>query len=203
MVNSTAPSPAAADERDDDDAAVMERIARRDPSALAALYDRHAGLVYSLCQKILRDPPAAEEVLLDVFYELWEKSARFDRARGSVVTYLVTLARSRALDRLRSRASARAHVHGNTESTPPPAADVAHDPLRQALGAERRRQVAAALDQLDEGPRSAIELAYFQGLSHTDIAARMDRPLGTVKTWIRQGLIRLRHSLRSADEDAL
>ncbi|MEO6434410.1 MAG: sigma-70 family RNA polymerase sigma factor [Tepidisphaeraceae bacterium] len=182
------------------DDTLMASVARREPAALRALFDRHAPLVHSLCQRILHDAPAAEEVTLDVFYELWQKCDRFDPARGRVLTYLATLARSRALDRLRSKISQhRADGRLPVESLADPA--LSAGPCDELLAAERREQVVAAIEQLEPGQRRAIELAYFEGLTQSEIAARLDKPLGTVKSWTRQGLIRLRDVLRIVCQD--
>jgi RNA polymerase sigma-70 factor (ECF subfamily) len=182
-----------------DDFVLMEAIARRNPAGLEALYDRHGGLVYSLCRKILHgDAAAAEEVLVDVFWELWDRCDRYDATRGSPVNYLATVARSRALDRLRSNQSAARRVEqAASDRIDAAAAPTAQAALDDALAVERRKQVLAALARLEPGQRQAIELAYFEGLSQREVAERMNRPLGTVKTWTRDGLIRLRDHLRS------
>ena len=180
-----------------DDFELMRGIASRDPSALRDLYDRHSGLVYALCLRILRNPAEAEDLLVDTFFEAWEKFGRYDPARGSPLTYLTTLARSRVIDRLRSRASANSKVKlADVDDVTPPASQPG--PLDKSIADERRATVVAALDQLDPQQRQAIEAAYYDGLSHSEISEKLGKPLGTVKTWIRTGLIRLRESLRTA-----
>jgi len=187
-----------------DDYALMEAIAsRRDSAALRALYDRHSGLVFTLCTRVLRDRGDAEDVLIDVFFELWDKADRYDAARGSPVSYLVQLARSRAIDRLRSGRSDKAGpratastpdaIDGSASALRPAAAN----PLNDVATSEQRELVIRAIAQLEPVQRQAIECAYYDGLSHSEIAEKLDKPLGTVKTWIRQGLIRLRDALRS------
>ena len=183
----------------------MERIAARDPAALAALYDRHASLVFALCARILRDRSEAEEVLGDVFWELWERHDRYRPDRGAPVAYLLTLTRSRAVDRLRSRRARDARMVPVDDESPsneesagvsvPPG-----DPLTDSLAAEQRRRVAAAVGTLADGQRRAIELSFYDGLSHSEIAACLHEPLGTVKTRIRQGLLQLRKSLNELYE---
>ena len=187
-----------------DDYTLLRAIAEsRDPSALKTLYDRHAGLVFTLCHGVLRDRADAEELLVDIFWELWDKADRYDESRGSPLTYLTTLARSRAIDRLRTR-RARAGAGGppvalaSDDRNVPPVAD---NPIDRMAGAERRASVRAAMAQLEPVQRQAIECAYYDGLSHSEIAAKLDKPLGSVKTWIRQGLIRLRDSLRTSFEE--
>ena len=184
----------------EDDYELMRAIAKeRDERAFAALYDRHSGLVFTLCLRVLHDKAEAEDLLVDVFYEVWEKADRYDPSRGSPTTYLATLARSRAIDRLRSKSSRSvgATITLVRDDHPAPTAD----PSQQTADAERRSVVTTALQQLDPAQRQAIESAYYDGLSHSEIAAKLNKPLGTVKTWIRTGLIRLRDSLRSQYEE--
>ena len=189
-----------------DDYALMEAITARDPEALAAFYDRHSPTVLALCTRVLRDRAAAEELIVEIFHEVWEHAGRYDAARGSPGAYLVTLARSRAIDRLRSRTRQRsaAPVGGvgvAGEDRPGGAvaepADDSAGPLDRVLIDERRRSVRAALAQLEPLQRQAIECAFYEGLSHTEVAERLDKPLGTVKSGIRRGLLKLRDILVS------
>lgn len=172
----------------------MEAVALRDQRALAALYDRHSGAVFGLCLRILREREEAEEATCDVFIELWNRASRFDRERGHPLAYLLNLARSRAIDRLRSRVRRnRLFVVGAEETTndlPSPA-----NPLDDTMTAEMRSRLERALSALQPGQRRALELAYFDGMSHSEIASALDEPLGTVKTRIRQGLLRMRDTL--------
>jgi RNA polymerase sigma-70 factor, ECF subfamily len=164
------------------------------------LYDRHSPLVHALCLRILKDPGLAEDVMVDVFQELWAKADRFNAGRGSPAAYLLTLARSRALDRLRSRAARPAGpIHDNAEAQdrPHPAAD----PIQSAIAQERKAIIVHALEQLDAKYREVLECAYFDGLSHTEIAAKLNKPVGTVKTYLRRGLIQLRDFVRNPDEE--
>jgi RNA polymerase sigma-70 factor (ECF subfamily) len=179
-----------------DDLALMQAVAARDPGALRALYDRYAGLVFTLALRILRDRGEAEELLTDVFWELWSRAGRFDASRGTAVTYLTTLTRSRAIDRTRGRAARLKTM--SLESSDTSSATTSATPATESLSAERRAVVRRAIDQLDPQQRQAIECAYYDGLSHSEIANKLNKPLGTVKTYIRQGLIRLRESLRTA-----
>jgi len=176
----------------EDDYELMRAVAKRDQRAFTALYDRHSNLVYTICLRILRDRAEAEELLVDVFYEVWDKCDRYDATRGSPVTYLVTLARSRAIDRIRSKGRRKELALADTDQ--PAAAD---NPAQQTIKNERATQIAAALEQLEPAQRQAIECSFYDGLSHSEIAQKLDKPLGTIKTWIRQGLIRLRDSLRT------
>ncbi len=173
----------------DDDHDLMERIAARDPSALATLYDAHASVLLALGVRVLRDRMEAEEVLGDVFLEVWSRHDRYSPARGTPLAYLVTLTRSRAVDRLRSRRQ-------RDWSLPASDASARSSPLEDALSGEQRRHVQEALNGLTPPQRRAVELSFFDGLSHTEIARSLGEPLGTVKTRIRQGLIQLRKALR-------
>jgi RNA polymerase sigma-70 factor, ECF subfamily len=180
-------------ENEPDDYALMRRIAARDQAALRSFYDRHAGLIYALVRRIVRNSDDADELLSDVFWEVWSQSGRFDESRGCPRTYLVMLARSRAIDRLRSRGR-----HGTTmQITESPAA-----PGKDVVEASEVAQIVrTALDAMDSPQRQMIEYAFYEGLSHSEIAARTQQPLGTVKTYIRRGLIRLRDSLRTLDRN--
>jgi RNA polymerase sigma-70 factor (ECF subfamily) len=184
-----------------DDLALMKRISRRDPDALRALYDRHAGLVMGICLRIIRDRSEAEQLVIDIFAEIWERFERYEPSRGTPVTYLVTLARSRAIDRYRSRRQ-NPTVSLEAISTASDASDKSAGPVDSALAGERQSNVATALQSLEPHQRQAVELAFYEGLSHSEIAEKLKKPLGTVKTHIRQGLIRLRDVLRSQWEGA-
>jgi len=171
----------------------MESIAAGDAAALRALYDRHSALVLAVCLRVLRDRGAAEELLVDIFQELWERSDRYDPKRASPLTYLMTVTRSRAIDRQRARPKlVPATLDGNDSAIPP----AQGSPVGEALLGERRTIVRTALSRLDPSQRQAIECAYYDGLSHSEIAEKLNKPLGTVKTYIRQGLMRLRELLR-------
>ncbi|HTL27900.1 MAG TPA: sigma-70 family RNA polymerase sigma factor [Tepidisphaeraceae bacterium] len=175
------------------DLALLRAMAEGDAAAFGQFYDRHAGLVFALCLRILHNRAEAEDLMIDIFYELWNRIGRFDATRGSPLTYLTMLARSRAIDRKRSLASSGKNEPIVDESD----AATSETPLDDALTGERRRIVRQALRELDPAQRQAIESSFYDGLSHSEIAAKLNKPLGTVKTSIRQGLIRLRDSLRS------
>jgi RNA polymerase sigma-70 factor (ECF subfamily) len=183
-----------ADEQD-----LMKAIAEADPSALAVLHDRHAPVVYALCLRILRDAQEAEEALEDVFLQLWQRAALYDPGRGSVIAYLVILARSRAGERLRRRVRRerllRAVPDESIEEEIAAVESSSVTPLHAALAGERRVRVRAALDELPACQRVSLELAFLDGLTHPEIAERLGEPLGTVKTRIRTGLRRLREPL--------
>jgi len=176
---------------------LAERLKRRDGSALAALYDEYGGAVYSIALRILKSGSDAEEVTQEVFLYAWEKADQFDIHRGSLIAWLATKARSRAIDRLRERQSRTRRHEALAQETqfelPPPAPG----PERELSLTESRTIGRRALDQLPPEQRETIEIAYFEGLSQSEIAARTNTPLGTVKTRMRQGLLRLRAAMGS------
>lgn len=183
-----------------DDFTLMAQIAARDEGAFLAFYRRHAAVVYALCLRVLHNPADADEVFEGCFFEVWERAAQFDAARGSPLTYLITLTRSRAIDRLRrSRGAGRQGRQGPHGRGDAAGVGSAATPLSDCLEHERAERVRAAIGQLDEGQREAIHCAFYDGLSHSQIAERLGRPLGTVKTQIRQAFIRLRELLRIVD----
>jgi RNA polymerase sigma-70 factor (ECF subfamily) len=159
--------------------------------ALAELYDRYTPLLYSVVLRILRSTAEAEDALQDAWLQVWRRSATYDPKRGTVGAWLMTVARTRALDRYRSVASrGKAESQANSE-LPIPAAD----PSASAAQVELMERVQNALAQLQPQQRRVLEIAYFEGLSQTEIAERLSAPLGTVKSWTRQGLMRLRELL--------
>ncbi len=172
----------------------IERAAAGDQDALASLYDESCQLVYSLALRILGDAADAEEVTLDVYSQVWRNPRRFDPERGTVRTWLATLARSRAIDRLRSRAARRQREEPFPER--PEFPDTTACPEEAGAAGQQRRLLEAALRELAPEQREAIELAYFLGLSHSELAARLGQPLGTVKTRIRLGMMKLRDLLQ-------
>ena len=177
-----------------DDRALVAEIVRRQSEALERLYERYRMVVYHLALKILNNRETAEEVVLEVFWQVWRDAERYDEQRGSVGAWIATAARSRAIDALRAR-------RGNPDAGEDVeqallAADPADEPeARTALG-QRAELVRSALESLPADQRAALELSFFNGLSHAEIAERLQEPLGTVKTRIRSALLRLRERLR-------
>lgn len=181
------------------DIALIKRMALGDESAVGPLYDRYGAVLYALAYRIVAVPADAEEVVAEVFAQVWREAGRFEAGRGSAGAWLATIARSRALDLVRARSRRIRITEKAAQSEPDDAPGMSRktpDPASQAETAERRRQVAAALDTLAPPQRQAIELAYFEGLSHSEIAERLQEPLGTVKTRVRLGMQRLRDVLR-------
>jgi RNA polymerase sigma-70 factor (ECF subfamily) len=180
--------------RDDRWRQLTQRAAAGDRDALGELYDESSALVYTLALRILGNPEEAEEVTLDVYMQVWRGTARFDAGKGSAGAWLTVLARSRAIDRLRSTAARR-----TVERPLPTGADTHHAAGRDEWACvlqERASLVRAALASLPGDQREAIELAFFEGLSHSELAARLGQPLGTVKTRIRLGMTKLRRLLQ-------
>lgn len=178
------------------DRASLERVARGDEDALGELYDHHGPLIYSLALRILGDAGEAQDVVQEVFAQVWRQAARYDEGRGNVAAWLVTVTRSRAIDRLRrrrSRPEAPRDDLGWTTLVDP--ADPVDD---QLFTAARAAALRSAMDALPLLQRIAIELAFYDGLTHVEIAERLELPLGTVKTRIRQGLLKLRARLAGA-----
>jgi len=181
--------------RESADAALFAGLRSRDPQALAQLYDRYASLVHGLVLRIVRNPHDAEEVTQDVFLYAWQRGTQFDAQRGNLAAWLLVLARSRAIDRVRARRSRERSTEAATQAAAfVPAAPP--DPVSATLDAERRSRIERALDGLPEAQRQAVQIAFFEGLSHTEVAERLNTPLGTVKTRIRQGMLRLRDALQ-------
>jgi len=162
---------------------LLQRLAAGEREALAAFFDRYASLVNALALRILGDPAEAEDVVQEVFVQVWRQAERFDRERGTPEAWLCTIARSRALDRRRRRTARREDPaeSGRDGGVPPHTAD--------------ELAVRQALARLPPEQREALELAYYEGLSQTEIAVRLSAPLGTIKTRMRTGLIRLRARL--------
>jgi RNA polymerase sigma-70 factor (ECF subfamily) len=174
-------------------AALLAAIAAGDRDAFSRFYDLTAPMAFGLIRRMLRDPEAAAEVLQEVFWQVWQDASRYDPARGTPEAWLVMRAKTRAIDRLRSiRRRDRTFVAPVDESVAQRSSDQAPNP---AVVAEDRGLIQTALAQLPEAQRRVIELAFFEGLTQSEIAARLGEPLGTVKTRARLGLDRLRAAL--------
>lgn len=179
----------------DSDLALIKRVVACDEKALALLYDRYSGLVCAVVTRILRDASAAEEILQDVFYQLWRTAARFDPARGSLPGWLLVVARNRAISRLRHRGPIR-----NDDDSSENLENIVAEPfpLESVIAQQQMMgKVKAALDLLPVEQRQVVELAYFEGMTHSEIAQKTGDPLGTVKTRIRSAVEVLKRTLQS------
>jgi RNA polymerase sigma-70 factor (ECF subfamily) len=172
-----------------DDMRLVARVRAGDQQALSELYDRYSKLIYSIAMRILQDTGAAEDLLQDVFLQLWRKPDAFDSSRGSLAAWLAVIARHRSIDRLRQRR---------------PETDIADCVIASStdLGDETQRslmieKVRVVMNELAPDQRTAMEMAFFQGLTHTEIAEKTGEPLGTIKTRIRSGLQLLRSRFAS------
>ena len=170
------------------DVALLKAIAAKDEAALAQLYDRYRVILFGLLMRILNNREEAEDVLQEVFLQVWRKAADFDESRGRPFTWLVTLGRSRGIDRLRTLASRERVAEAGARE----AADEISDAAADALRSEQRGLVSDALAKLPDEQKRTIMLAYFDGLTQSEIATRLGAPLGTVKTRMRTGMLRLR-----------
>ncbi len=171
----------------------MDRIQAGDPEGLARLYDETSSVLYGLALRVLNDPADAEEVVLDVYKQVWKSTQTFDTARGSVWGWLALLTRSRAIDRLRSMGTRRAREFPIEEGWETPSNAV--EPESQSIFGQEKRLVRAAVASLAPEQREAIELAFFRGLTHVEVAEAMRVPLGTIKTRIRIGMRKMRDVL--------
>ena len=182
--SATTPQPVLAD--------LLRLSGRGDEAAFAELYDATAARAFGLAVRVVRDPAQAEEVAQEAFLEIWRTAGRFDVKKGSAVSWILTIVHRKAVDRVRSaEASSRRDTSYHQQST-----DTDHDATAEAAQASMEaRRVRQAMQSLTEVQREALELAYFRGYTHTEVAAMLDLPVGTAKTRIRDGLIRLRDTM--------
>jgi RNA polymerase sigma-70 factor, ECF subfamily len=171
--------------------ALLSRAGRGDQSAFAELYDTLAPLLHGVVLKVVRDPAQSEEVTQEAFVELWRLAPRYDATRGSVKSWAATLAHRRAIDRVRSEQASRERTEREAQKRPIQSADVAEQVVANIDGTRVRK----ALERLTEIQRQAVELAYFGGHSYREVAQLLDVAEGTIKTRIRDGMIRLRDEL--------
>jgi len=175
--------------RAESDWSLLERVVRKDESALAALYDRYSGLVFAEAMRILRDNGAAEEILQDIFYQVWRTAEKFDPARGSLPGWLMVVARNRSISRLRRRSNRPA------EELDQNAVSVSVNLETTASQNQMISRLKSVMSGMPENQRQAIELAFFEGMTHSEIAGKTGEPLGTIKTRIRSALEVLRRSV--------
>ena len=180
----------------ENDVALLHAIAAKDEAALAQLYDRYRVILFGLLMRILNNREEAEDVLQEVFLQVWRKAADFDESRGRPFTWLVTLGRSRGIDRLRTLAARERVAEAGAREVVEEVSDAASD----AFKSEQRGLVSDALAKLPDEQKRPIMLAYFDGLTQSEIATRLGAPLGTVKTRMRTGMMRLRELLAGQGE---
>jgi len=176
------------------DAELLARVASGDRDAFAALYDRFSKPLFSFALRIVGNPADAEDVLQEVFVQLWEKAGQFDPSQGKPFTWSVTMTRNKAIDRLRSSQRRNRLVEEATLADP--ASDVVE--TGKAIGTDEATRIRTAVNTLPADQRQAIEMAFFGGLTHHQIAEKIREPLGTIKARIRRGMLKLRDTLEGA-----
>lgn len=171
---------------------LLGRSARGDTEAFARFYDATSARAYGLALRVVRDPAQAEEVAQEVYLDVWRQSGRYDADRGSAIGWLLTIVHRKAVDRVRSaEAATRRDTTYHRQNDP-----VAHDATAEAVEASlEAHRVRSAMQELTAIQRQALELAYFGGYTHTEVATMLDLPVGTAKTRIRDGLIRMRDAM--------
>jgi RNA polymerase sigma-70 factor (ECF subfamily) len=179
-----------------DDRELVRRLKAREAQAMADLYDRYGRLAYSVILRIVRDSGAAEDLMQEAFLRIWTRIAAFDDNKGALGPWVVAVARNRAIDYLRSVEGrlSRSSVEMDKLDRPGLFADIDE----QIVTADHLRRLKGAFEKLTAKQREVIELAYFQGLSQSEMAERMQQPLGTVKTWVRTALRQLREEMNQA-----
>jgi RNA polymerase sigma-70 factor, ECF subfamily len=170
------------------DWSLLLRVRQKDEAALSELYDRYSGLVYSQVNRILRDTGAAEEILQDLFYQLWRTAERFDPSRGSLAGWLLVAARNRAISKLRRKGG---RIEDPEENGVALSANLENTSTQNLL----LEKVRTVMGSLPDAQREAVEFAYFEGMSHSEIAEKTGQPLGTIKTRIRSGMETLKKVL--------
>lgn len=179
------------------DVQLLKAVAVKDESALGQLYDRYRVILFGILVRILNDRAEAEDVLQETFLQVWRRAADFDESRGRPFTWLVTVARSRGIDRLRALASRERVAQAGAQENPE---EVFSDAAIDAERSEQRGVVNQALDQLPEEQKRPLMLAYFDGLTQSEIASQLGAPLGTVKTRMRNGMMKLRELLSGREQ---
>lgn len=174
------------------DAELVRRLQKRDPQALGELYDRYGRVAYTLILRIVRDAATAEDLVQETFLRIWNRVQGFDGDRGALGGWLLAVARNRAIDYLRSAGGRLRNAVELNENTHP---SLFLDLDKRILNADNARRLRQALEKLNPNQRNVIELAYFEGLSQSEMAERTGQPLGTVKTWVRTALKLLREEM--------
>lgn len=181
------------EEAQQDDAAILRQIVARDPHSMELLYDRYGGVAYALALRVLRDPGAAEDVVQEAFFNIWRQGTSYDTARGTVRTWLLTVVHHRAIDRVRSM---RAKTRGDVAIDSVLFLQAKEDTWATVSAGLESERIRAAVATLPPEQRQVVEMAYFAGLTHVEIAERVGIPLGTVKGRMRLAVDKLRDALR-------
>jgi len=179
-----------------DDADLARRLRERDAGAMRELYDRYGRLIYSMIQRIVRNSAAAEDLVQETFLRIWNRMPAFDQERGALGPWVLTVARNRAIDYLRSTDGRMSAGALDLDRLEHPGQFCDFD--NRALSLDRARMLKEAFEKLTPNQKTVIELAYYEGLSQTEMADRMQQPLGTIKTWVRSALKVLREQLTEA-----
>lgn len=179
-----------------DDQVLIDRLRRRDPDAMSDLYDRYSRVVYSVILRVVRNASVAEELVQESFLRAWNRGTEFDSTRGKIGPWLLTIARNRAIDYLRSTAGQQQAITFELVSSERVTLFV--DTEDRMLDQEQARRIRAAFTLLTANQRQVLELAYFEGLSQSEMAEKLGQPLGTIKTWVRGALTTLRESFHVA-----
>jgi RNA polymerase sigma-70 factor (ECF subfamily) len=179
----------------EEEVALLKAIGSRDRDSFARLYDRYSAILFSISVRVVNDTELAEDVVQDVFFQIWEKAATYDPGRGKPLTWAITLTRNKSIDRLRS-VQRRYRLHDEVkEETKTTAAVADFESARKLEYREKREIIRNAVRQLSKEQRQAIEMAFFSGLTQNEVAEQLGQPLGTIKARIRRGMMKLRDLL--------
>jgi|SRR5579862_2906772 len=181
-------------EAQDRDIELLRQIAAGDRAAFADFYDRHSTLMFSVACRILNDPGEAQDVLQEVFVQIWEKAGRFDSRLGKASSWAVALVRNKSIDRTRA-SQRRTRLAESAQADQAVTTQLSPSVNETIHGSENAKLIQSAIDELPSEQRHAIELAYFSGLTHDEISTKLNEPLGTIKARIRRGLLKLRDQL--------
>lgn len=179
--------------RNKDEAALLERLRGRDPDAMGILYDRYSRITYSLIYRVVRNQSVAEDLVQETFIRVWNRIQGFDHQKGALGPWILTVARNRSIDYVRSVDGRMSANSLEVEKMENPA--VFSNLEGELMNMDRVRSLKAAFERLDANQRLVLELAYFEGMSQTEMASKLQKPLGTVKTWVRQALKALREEM--------
>ena len=179
--------------RIEDDSTLVERLRNRDPDAMGELYDRYSRIAYSLIYRVVRNQSVTEDLVQETFIRVWNRIQAFDVKRGALGPWILTVARNRAIDYVRSVDGRMASSALEVEKIENPA--MFSNLEGEIMNMDRIRSLKAAFEKLDPNQRLVLELAYFEGMSQTEMAGKLQKPLGTVKTWVRAALKALREEM--------